>query len=343
VSDLRARAEQIFDAALELERGARLEFVAQACGADAALRAQVVALLSAHDRADGILEFDAAALLNPERVPERIGAYRVARELGRGGSGVVYEAERDDGQFLRRVAIKLLRGDDADSLRHRVLAERQILASLDHPNIARLLDGGVTPDGRPYLVMEHVDGLPLDVYCDRMRLTVAERLRLFVLVVRAVAYAHRNLVVHRDLKPSNILVTAEGAPKLLDFGVAKLLNPGIGNVGSITRGAPRSAPDLVALTPEYASPEQLRNEMVTTQSDVYSLGVLLHVLLCGRRPFNAGSIADLMLAVCDAEVQPPSERVARDEALSLLGGGEHLVSAEVVGGGGRTPPPRPRL
>jgi eukaryotic-like serine/threonine-protein kinase len=340
VSDLHVRAGQLFEAALELESGARLEFVAQACGADAALHAQVVALLAAHDRADGILEFDAAALFNPDRAPERVGAYRVVRELGRGGMGVVYEAERDDGQFLRRVAIKLLRGGDAESLRHRVLAERQILASLDHPNIARLLDGGVTAEGRPYLVMEHVDGLPMDVYCDRMRLTVAERLHLFVLVVRAVAYAHRNLVVHRDLKPSNILVAADGTPKLLDFGVAKLLNPGIGSMGSVGRDARVNAPDLVALTPEYASPEQLRNEMVTTQSDVYSLGVLLHVLLCGRRPFNAHSSADLMAAVCETDVVSASERVGRDETLPQLGGGEYKVSAEAIARARQTTPAR---
>jgi eukaryotic-like serine/threonine-protein kinase len=322
--DVRARAEAIFDAALDREGGERAAFVAAECGGDVALRAQVMSLLEAHERVDGILEEDARSLLPRDDAPRRVGPYRIAREIGRGSMGVVYEAERDDGQFLRRVAIKVLRAGDDAGLRQRVLAERQILAALDHPNIARLLDGGVTGDGRPYLVMEHVEGLPIDVYCDRMRLTVNERLRLFVVVARAVAYAHRNLVVHRDLKPSNILVTTDGTPKLLDFGIARLLNPGLGGV------AVRTLEGRVELTPEWASPEQLRGEALTTQSDIYTLGVLLYDLLCGRRPFHASSLAGLIPLACEEDAGRPSSRVQQDEVLPLLDGSSRTVRAAVV-------------
>jgi eukaryotic-like serine/threonine-protein kinase len=321
---LRARAESIFDAALELPLADRREFVARECGSDGVLHAQVSALLSAHERAGGILEAEAADLLPTERRPERLGAYRVVREIGRGGMGVVYQAERDDGQFSRRVAIKVLRAADDHGLHQRVLAERQILAALDHPHIARLLDGGIDGDGRPYLVMEHVDGLPIDVYCERMRLTVAERLRLFAVVARAVAYAHRNLIVHRDLKPSNILVTADGTPKLLDFGIARLLNPGLGGVAAQTlQGG-------LEFTPEYASPEQLRGEPLSTQSDIYSLGVLLYELLTGRRPFSGRNLAELIPRVCDDDAERPSERVQRDEEIALHDGHARSIRAEGV-------------
>jgi eukaryotic-like serine/threonine-protein kinase len=321
--DGRARADAIFDAALDREPEERAAFVAAECGADVALCAQVMLLLAAHDRA-GILEEDARSLLPREDTPVRLGPYRIERELGRGAMGVVYAAERDDGQFLRRVAIKVLRAGEDAELRQRVLAERQILASLDHPNIARLLDGGVTGDGRPYLVMEHVEGLPIDVYCDRMRLTVSERLRLFLIVARAVAYAHHNLIVHRDLKPSNILVTTDGTPKLLDFGIAKMMNPGLGGVtGHVLQGR-------LEFTPEYASPEQLRGESLTTQSDIYSLGVLLYELLCGRRPLHARGLEELIPRVCDEDAERPSDRVRRDEVLPLLDGSTQSVQSGAV-------------
>jgi eukaryotic-like serine/threonine-protein kinase len=322
--NVRERAESVFEAALELEPSVRDAHMAEACAGDAVLLAQVKALLSAHERAGGILEDDPRRLLGGDPLPERLGAYRIVREIGRGGMGLVYHAERDDGQFVRRVAIKVLRAADDPGLRQRVHAERQILAALDHPNIARLLDGGVSADGRPYLVMEHVDGLPLDIYCERMRLSVAERLRLFVVIVRCVAYAHRNLVVHRDLKPSNILVTADGTPKLLDFGIARLLNPGLGGVTADTlHGA-------LELTPEYASPEQLRGESVTTQSDIYSLGVLLYELLTGRRPFHGRGLAELVPQVCDADPVRPSERVRRDEDVVCADGSVRSVRAAAV-------------
>lgn len=207
-----------------------------------------------------------------------MGRYRVVRELGRGGMAVVYLAERADGQFEQQVALKLLkRGIDTDEVVGRFDQERQILARARHPGIARLLDGGVGPGGRPYLVMEYVLGRPVDVYCDDQRLPVPDRLRLFLQVARAVEDAHRNLVVHRDIKPGNILVTTDGHAKLLDFGIAKLLDPD-SDATPVTRTASRM------LTPAWASPEQLAGDPVTTASDVYQLGLLLHLLLAGRLP-----------------------------------------------------------
>jgi eukaryotic-like serine/threonine-protein kinase len=276
----RRRIEDLFDLALDRPPGERTAWVAGAADGDAALAAEVEALLEAHALAERA--FDGAA--SPP-VPERhIGAYRLVRELGRGGMGVVYLAERDDGQFRRRVAVKLLRtGPDAGELHRRFLAERQILASLDHPHIAQLLDGGVTDGDLPYLVMEYVDGVPITTYCDRHGLDLPARLRLFQDVCAAVHHAHKNLVLHRDLKPGNVLVTPAGQVKLLDFGIAKLLNPGLGGMDQ-----PLTRTEFRVMTPEYASPEQVRGESLTTTSDVYALGVLLYELLTGRRPHGGG-------------------------------------------------------
>jgi serine/threonine-protein kinase len=193
--------------------------------------------------------------------------------------GAVYRAERDDAHFRLTAAVKLLAGGHGtDDVVRRFAAERQILATLQHPNVARLLDGGVTDDGRPYLVMEYVDGEPLDAYCDRRRLDVDARLGLFLSVCRAVAHAHRSLVVHRDLKPANILVTADGTVKLLDFGIAKLLDPDAADEAARTRTGHH------LLTPAYASPEQVSGEAITTATDVYGLGLVLYQLLCARAP-----------------------------------------------------------
>src|SRR5687767_9684553 len=214
----------------------------------------------------------------PAAAERRIGPYRILRELGHGGMGTVYLAARADEQFHKRVALKVIRSgaDSAEVVRH-FKRERQILASLDHPNIAHLLDGGTTDDGLPYFVMEYIQGQPVDRYCDNVRSTVAQRLQLFRHVCSAVHYAHQNLVVHRDIKPSNILVTAEGIPKLLDFGIAKLLTP---ELSVQTTGETSIA--LRLMTPDYASPEQVRGETITTASDIYSLGVLLYRLLTGH-------------------------------------------------------------
>jgi serine/threonine protein kinase/tetratricopeptide (TPR) repeat protein len=234
----------------------------------------------------------------------RVGSYRLVREIGQGGMGTVYLAVRDDDAFHKRAALKILkRGMDTDAIVRRFRTERQILAGLDHPNIARLLDGGTTPDGRPYLVMEFVDGAPLVEFADARQLDTAARLDIFLQVAAAVQYAHQNLVIHRDLKPANVLVTRDGVPKLLDFGIAKLLNP---EMAGHTL-APTAA-GLQLMTPEYASPEQVRGEAVTTATDVYSLGVLLYELLTGRRPYRITSraVADIARVVSEAEPLRPS-------------------------------------
>ena len=240
--------------------------------------------------------------------PERIGPYRLNRVLGRGGMGVVYLAERHDQEFERQVALKVIgAGHDAPIVHQRFLSERQILARFDHPNIARLFEGGTTGDGRPYFVLEYVDGLPLDAHCEAHRLTLEERLRLFADVCSAVSYAHQNLVVHRDLKPSNILVDREGKPKLLDFGIAKLLDP-----SAMPFEIEPTRTSMRPMTPSYAAPEQIAGARITTATDVYSLGVLLYRLLTGRLPFELGGQlpAEEMNALQRQDPPRPSQVVA---------------------------------
>ena len=248
----------------------------------------------------------------------RIGPYRLLRTLGAGGMGEVFLAERADAQFEQRVAIKVVTGGNfSRSVQSRLKIERQILAQLDHPNIAHLLDGGSLPDGTAYLVMEYVDGLPIDAYCDANRLDVVARLRLFQTVCAAVHYAHRNLVVHRDLKPSNILVNAAGVPKLLDFGIAKLLDDrqAVHNTVAMTHA------DLRIMTPDHASPEQVRGLPITTSSDVYVLGVLLYRLLTGVGPFVIASsrLTDIERAMCEKDPPLPSQVVVGEAAQSAAG------------------------
>ena len=277
------RLESLFHDALERRADERAALLSQI--EDLELRGEVERLLEADAEASRFagnaaagLGRVAATMIQP---PSQIGVYRIVRELGRGGMGTVYLGERADAQFNMRVAIKLIkRGMDTDAVLQRFRHERQILAGLEHPNIARLLDGGTTDTGLPYFVMEYVDGQPIDDYCRAHRLPIAPRLELFRQVCSAVSCAHQNLVVHRDIKPSNILVTADGVPKLLDFGIAKLLaDDDAGLTVTVEAGG-------VAMTPQYASPEQLRGERVTTVSDVYALGVLLYELLAGLRPYG---------------------------------------------------------
>ncbi|HKV12415.1 MAG TPA: serine/threonine-protein kinase [Thermoanaerobaculia bacterium] len=305
------RADRLFDEALDLPPGERAAFLDRACGEDVPLRELVDRLLASAEDDTSAIE-PGGALKGPlwsqlqgeltredELLPGTlVGRYRVVRELGRGGMAAVYLAERADGQFEQQVALKLLkRGIDTDEIVGRFDQERQILARARHPGIARLLDGGVGPGGRPYLVMEYVLGRPIDAYCDDQRLPIPDRLRLFLQAARAVEDAHRNLVVHRDLKPGNILVTTDGHAKLLDFGIAKLLDPEA-DATPVTRTASRM------LTPAWASPEQLAGAPVTTASDVYQLGLLLHLLLAGRLPDPRGG----------GEITRPSSTQASDEA-----------------------------
>jgi len=307
-SDRFRRTEELFHAAMSHPEAERDAFLQQSCADDPGLRAEVERLLAAHASAGDFI-------LSPaiESARARVGAdagwagllvgpYRVIRELGRGGMGAVYLAERADGQYEHRVALKLIkRGMDTEQVLARFRAERQILASLDHPNIARLLDGGSTDQGTPFFAMEYIEGEPIDTWADRRELSVDDRLRLFLQVSGAVAYAHQHLVVHRDIKPLNILVTAEGVPKLLDFGIAKVLHDTGDQTTSTVTG-------MRLLTPEYASPEQVEGQHATTVSDVYSLGVVLYELLTGRSPYRPRSRApiDVVEAVRTTDPERPS-------------------------------------
>jgi tRNA A-37 threonylcarbamoyl transferase component Bud32/tetratricopeptide (TPR) repeat protein len=310
------KLKTLFESALEREGDDRAAFLDQACAEDPSLRLQIEALLRSHERAAEFLEapvIDVATRRDEDQAESvegrRIGPYQAIREISHGGMGTVYLAARADGQYKKHVAIKLIRrGMDTDEILRRFRHERQILAALDHPNIARLLDGGTTEDGRPYFVMEYIEGVPIDDYCNTHRLNTAERLKLFRTVCSAVHYAHQNLVVHRDLKPRNILVTADGGPKLLDFGIAKLLNPELSG-----QSMDATATGLRLMTPDYASPEQVRGELITTASDVYTLGVLLYELLTGHRPYRVTGRAmqEIAQAVCEQEPEKPSVSVVR--------------------------------
>ncbi len=284
------QVEAVVASALELSDEERAAYLEQACGSDRELRAEVEDLLDNRTDVEGFLEKaplpsaggnggDNRGSTDP-MIGTTCGPYRVERLLGSGGMGAVYLASRADEEFERSVAIKILHaGLAAEDVVRRFRAERQILAVLDHPNIAAMLDGGSTEDGRPYLVMEYVEGIPLDQYCETHGLSVHSRIELFLKVCAAVTFAHRNFVVHRDLKPSNVLVTGDGEPKLLDFGIAKLLDPAaIPGGGEVTRTG------LRPMSPQFASPEQIRELPITTASDVYSLGVVLYQLLVGELP-----------------------------------------------------------
>jgi serine/threonine protein kinase len=301
------RIEYLFYAALELEDG-RTAFLDEACGGDAELRKEVESLLNSSGQTMGFLKqpvLQAAQQITEEESlsGKRIGAYQLLRQIGEGGMGKVYLAARADDLYRKEVAIKTVQGGLGQSraMLLRFRSERQILANLDHPNIARLLDGGITEDGLPYLVMEYVNGVRVDDYCRINKLGTEQRLQLFSIVCEAVEYAHKNLVVHRDIKPANILVTSDGVPKLLDFGIAKLLDPESSD----------SAQTLTSermMTPEYASPEQVRGEQVTTSTDVYALGVLLYELLAGKRPFKLDTTSpfEMVRIICEQAPEPPS-------------------------------------
>jgi serine/threonine-protein kinase len=312
--------DEIFSGVLDRPPDERVAYLNDVCGDDVDLRREIKLLLDAEQSSSGFLEDPGEWLGEPlpeEPVPaavargQVIGAYRIAEELGHGGMGAVYLAERADGHFEQRVALKLLRNRVATRREiRRFQSERQILADLQHPNIARLLDGGVAEDGRPYFVMEYIPGVPIDRYCDDHRLTIGQRLDLMQTVCAAVHHAHQNLVVHRDLKPGNVLVTDAGIPKLLDFGIATILSDegGAGPAAETGTGAR-------LMTPDYASPEQITGATITTASDIYQLGVLLYELLTGRRPFRSttGRLLDLGRVICTEDPERPSTVVTHTE------------------------------
>jgi eukaryotic-like serine/threonine-protein kinase len=304
----------VLEEALDLDPDSQQEWVRLQCADEPDVQREVEALLVADRRSEGFLDPPpgpgaAVADLDPDleratEPPRRLGPYRLLRCLGRGGMSAVYLAVRADDEYRQRVAVKILRQGMGPDARRRLRVERQILAALDHPYIARFLFGDTTADGLPFFAMEFVEGLRVDEYCRRRRLSVDERLDLFLKICSAVEYAHRNLVVHRDLKPGNILVTDDGTPKLLDFGIAKLLAPGLAPAGSVATTARWAR----VLTPAYASPEQIWGEPITTATDVYSLGVLLYELLTGAPPLRFGDAApgEVERAVREQEPRRPS-------------------------------------
>jgi serine/threonine-protein kinase len=320
-----ARIEGILDEVLDLDPAARASALDRACAGDLKLRAHVESLVAADAGAAAFLETPAAEYAaglvraasvdgespgEQEQPGDRIGPYRLIREIGRGGMGRVFLADRADGQFEQQVALKLVRsGQYGGEIRQRFLRERQILAQLQHPNIARLLDGGVTPDGRPYFAMEYVRGEAITTYCDARALGVDARLDLLIAVCEAVQFAHQNLVVHRDLKPSNTLITPEGQVRLLDFGIAKVLHEHDEEGAGATLTRLGSGP----MTPEYAAPEQVRGEPVTTATDVYALGTLTYELLTGRGPHKLARLtaAEVERAITGRDVERPSAALGR--------------------------------
>ena len=322
--------KDVFEAALDFEGPSRAAFLDEACLGDASLRAEVAELITSHE---GAGSFMAAAAFEPalkhgtdagmkSRIGCRIGSYQTIREIGRGGMGTVYLAARADEEYQKQVAIKVVkRGTDTEAVVGGFRKERQILAGLDHPHIARLLDGGSTDDGLPYFVMDYVEGLPLDVYCDTHKLSISARLELFRMVCSAVHYAHQHGVVHRDLKPGNIFVTVAGMPKLLDFGIAKVLDPDhwLVTMGTTIGRRP--------LTPAYASPEQIREDEITRASDIYSLGVMLYELLTGHRPYHLQSQTprEIERVICEHVPEKLSTVVSRMEEIPVTDDGTRIT------------------
>ncbi len=335
------KIKNVLAGALELASADRVAYLDRACAGDDSVRREVELLLQQEDRVSSqflneasLARMSAAALPAEENrwIGRRFGAYKTLEQIGAGGMGEVYRAVRADDQYSKQVALKQIRsGQDSGFVIARFKNERQILATLDHPNIARLLDGGTTEEGMPYLVMELIEGRPIGEYCAANKLSISDRLALFMQVCAAVQYAHQRLVIHRDIKPGNILVTADGVPKLLDFGIAKIMD-----VESESSEAERTLTMFRILTPRYASPEQVRGEPITTASDVYSLGVVLYELLTGRSPYpkNSGTSKETAHAVCEIEPVRPSIAVRQGKAATRSSADDESASREPAG-----PPP----
>lgn len=330
-----ARTKTILADALELDPKERPKFVRDQSANDKALCDAVMALLSTTDGPtafldppmEGVGHHLIAASSGESEIGQEVGPYRLTEVIASGGMGTVFRAVRADQQYETEVAIKLIKpGMDSAEVIRRFRQERQTLAALAHPNIARLMDGGVANDGAPYLVMEYIEGVPIDEFCDQRDLPINDRLELFKHVCAAVQSAHQRLVVHRDLKPSNILVTEDGTPKLLDFGIAKLLDPGSEGTADATATAFR------LMTPQYASPEQIRGETVTTTSDVYALGVILYELLAGHRPYEVKDThrAEAERIICEISPDTPSTAVARIREVTFPDGTTSSISPEHV-------------
>ena len=340
------RAKELFEAALELDSSQRASFLSENCRGDS-LRQQVEKLLINYQEAGSFLDdpvvnaaipaptglgdplatATSAEAENP-MVGRQFGAYKLVRRIGQGGMALVFLAVRADDEYRKQVAVKLVQpGLDSRDLLNRFRNERQTLAGLDHPNIVKLLDGGSTPEGLPFLVMDYVEGTPIDEYCDQHKLSVDDRLHLFVKVCDAVQYAHQKLVIHRDLKPSNILVVADGTPKLLDFGIAKVLNPEPSAQSlQVTRTG------TLCMTPAYASPEQMRGQSVTPATDVYSMGVVLYELLTGHRPYRLTqhTPGEIERAICEQEPETPSTVISRVETDTCSDGRAITTTPESV-------------
>ncbi len=338
------QVERVYHAAMESGKETCAELLDRECLGDPALRAEVESLLKYAERPAAFLESPAVEVMarelaedlraqsvvkNFKMVDARIGQYRIVGKLGAGGMGDVYRAVRADDQYEKQVAIKLVReGLDSESVYNRFRQERQILASFEHENIARLIDGGSTEEGHPYFVMELVEGEPIDEYCDRCKLGLAARLDLFQKVCSAVQYAHQRLVVHRDIKPGNILVTADGVPKLLDFGIATILN-----TDADFRKSALTVTAMRVMTPQFASPEQLRGAIMTTATDIYSLGVVLYRLLTGCFPYRISSSSpyDLSHAICEVEPEKPSTALEHLKRVSVNSSEGDHVSTDWIG------------
>ena len=334
------KIQEIFEKALEVDISKRNEIVNELAAGDIALAQEVMGLLEADASEDSLLEKPAVDLFDFEKqtsmAGKEIGKYKLIEQIGYGGMGAVYLAERTDKHFNQQVALKLIkRGMDSEEILKRFNSERQILAKLNHPNIAALYDGGVTEDGLPYFTMEYIKGEQIDIYCDKNALSIKERLELFLDVLKAVQYAQKNLIVHRDLKPSNIIITHEGQVKLLDFGIAKLLEN-----NTIDETVEQTKTVFRIMTPGYASPEQVKGEPITTASDVYSLGVILFELLTGHRPYVTSGVSPLELEklICNTDPQKPSTIVTKKDNTYI--GNDVVNSERLISESRRTNPDR---